>query len=176
MTIIGVAVIPPKSAQNFSLADIELVDVWGERMGNHNKIPSVISFSAPSREGEEQWGSDLSDDAIAMVHTKLELDLQEVQGELNLMLHALRGMKDLHFDELKKMGALPAYSDQTAEQIVTAYLTRVFESASEVLSEYSQAILDRTPVVIVITVPTVSLSKVQLRFSLMCCRNGPIVR
>jgi hypothetical protein len=112
-----------------------------------------------------------------MVHTKLELDLQEVQGELNLMLHALRGMKDLHFDELKKMGALPAYSDQTAEQIVTAYLTRVFESASEVLSEYSQAILDRTPVVIVITVPTVSLSKVQLSFSLMCCcRNGPIVR
>jgi molecular chaperone DnaK (HSP70) len=157
-TYTGVAFAAPKGGQSFSLEDIELVDVWGDRMDNHDKVPSVISFSAPSRAGEQQWGSDLSADAIAMVHTKLELDLQEVQGELDLMLHALQGMKDLHFDELKKVGALPAYTDQTAEQIVTVYLSRVFEFVSETISDFSRALLDRIPVVIVITVPTVSHS------------------
>jgi hypothetical protein len=124
-------------------------------MGNHKKIPSVISFSPSTEAGEQQWGYDLSEDAISMVHTKLELDLQDVASELDLMLHALDGMKNFSFDYIKKVGVLPAYTDKTAEQVVTEYLSRVFVHLSAVILDFSEAVRVRVPVDIVVTVPTV---------------------
>jgi len=124
-------------------------------MGNHKKVPSVISFSRPTRAKEQQWGSDLSKDAVAMIHTKLQLDLQDVAGELDLIVHALKGMKDLNFGQLKLMGPLPAYTPKSAEDIVKAYLTKVFEYLSEAIEGFSKELTAQIPVDIVVTVPTV---------------------
>ena len=82
--------------------DVEIVGYWGSRMGNQDKVPSVISYSACSEAQEEQWGSDLSPDAIAMVNTKLELEVQDDKSdELELILQALDGMHDLNFQFVK---------------------------------------------------------------------------
>ena len=40
-------------------------------MGNHMKIPSVISYSLRSQANEQKWGTDPSPQAITMVYTKL---------------------------------------------------------------------------------------------------------
>jgi len=104
---------------------------------------------------EQQWGSDLSQGAIAMIHTKLQLDLQDVAGELDLMVHALRGMQDLNFEQLKLMGPLPAYTPKSAEDIVTEYLSRVFEHLLEAIEHFSKELREQIPVDIVVTVPTV---------------------
>ena len=127
-------------------------------MENHSKIPSVISFSPATEAMEQQWGYDLSDEAISMIHTKLELDLQDVGSELDLMLHALDGMKDFSFQHIKTAGVLPAFTDKTAEQVVTEYLSRVFEHLSAVMVNFSEELRVRVPVDIVVTVPTVRIA------------------
>jgi hypothetical protein len=58
-------------------------------MGNMMKVPSVISYSLKTDKNERQWGSDLSRNAIAMVHTKLQLDVDHTSSELDLILQAL---------------------------------------------------------------------------------------
>lgn len=75
ITLKGVAFATPNTL-NASLKDIEIMKDWGPQMGNHDKIPSVISYSPSSHVGEQQWGASLSPDAVTMVHTKLELDVQ----------------------------------------------------------------------------------------------------
>jgi hypothetical protein len=129
-------------------------------MGNHKKIPSVISFSPPTEAMEQQWGSDLSEDAVTMIHTKLELDIQDVAGELDLLIQAMEGMKDLSFQNLRGVGVLPAYTDKSAEQVVTEYLSKVFEYLSEVILNFSKELRDQVPVDIVVTVPTVRLTAI----------------
>jgi hypothetical protein len=131
-------------------------------MGNHKKIPSVISFSQPTEAMEQQWGSDLSEDAVAMIHTKLELDVQNVAGELDLMIRALDGMKNFSFQYLRRAGVLPAYTDKSAEQVVTQYLSKVFEYLSRAIEKFSKVLRDQVPVDIVVTVPTVRMIAIYL--------------
>ena len=114
---------------------------------------------------EQQWGCDLSEDAVAMIHTKLQLDVQDVGGELDLMVHALEGMKNLNFEHLKGVGVLPAYTDKSAEQIVTEYLSRVFEYLSEAIDAFSHQLRVRIPVDMVVTVPTV---RIHAHFKFFC--------
>jgi hypothetical protein len=149
---VGVAYATPESNE-LPFDEIDLLEDWGPNMGNHKKIPSVISFSRPSQRREHQWGSDLSENAIAMVNTKMELEPQSVLSELDLIVHALEGMKNLNMERLKAVGPLPAYTTRSSEQIVTEYLTRVFNYLSEgieVLRDYK----DMVPTDIVVTVPT----------------------
>lgn len=130
-------------------------------MGNHDKIPSVISYSPATNAREQQWGIDLSAEAVAMVYTKLELDLQSVDGELDLLLQAMDGMQDLHFDNIRKQGPLPAYTSKSAEKVVTDYLSRIFEHLSNALQIFPEELKDDLPVDIVVTVPTVGQSRSQ---------------
>jgi len=69
-------------------------------MANHERVPSVISYSPPSHAQEQQWGADLSPNAVAMVHTKLALDIGDTSEELDLILDALDGMKNLQFQNV----------------------------------------------------------------------------
>src|SRR6187431_1148701 len=90
----GVAYATPES-DDLPIDQITLLDDWGPRMGNHKKIPSVISFSPSTELDEQQWGIDLSDNAVAMVYTKMELESRSVLSELDLAVRALEGMKNL---------------------------------------------------------------------------------
>jgi len=152
----GVAYATPSTGE-LPLDEIDLVEDWGLSMGNLKKVPSVISFSQPTDAMEQQWGSDLSEKAVAMIHTKLQLDVQDVAGELDLMVHALEGMKNLNFEHLKEDGVLPAYTGKSAEQIVTEYLSRVFGHLSDAIENFSEEFKAQFPVDIVITVPTVRI-------------------
>ncbi|KIY02396.1 uncharacterized protein Z520_02534 [Fonsecaea multimorphosa CBS 102226] len=152
-TYTGVAFATPNS-NHLPLDEIDLIEDWGPNMGNHKKIPSVISFSPSTDAMEQQWGSDLSENAISIIHTKLELDLQDVDGELDLMIQALDGMDNFSFDHIKGAGALHAFSDKSAEQVVTEYLSRVFEHLESAIANFSTSFRVRVPVDIVVTVPT----------------------
>ena len=136
-------------------------------MSNLYKIPSVISYSTASDAKEEQWGTDLSPDAVAMIHTKLELDVDDVSEELDFILQALEGMKNLHFQKFIRAGELPDYTDRSSEEIVTNYLEKVVERVWAYMLksrtvEFSEKLLEQLSTDIVITVPTVRLPTLPL--------------
>ena len=146
------------SSNNFSLDQIFVISTWGKKMSSDPKVPSVVSYT-PARD-EEQWGKDLSSNAIALIHTKLQLDIDSVSGELDFILQALDGMKNLNFNEMTTDGGLPSYTEKSPEQIVQYYLTKLFESGLKNLrinrvQEFSQRSLSDTPTDIVITHPSV---------------------
>src|SRR6202008_3956365 len=62
--VIGVAYATPGGSR-LPLEEITPVTDWGPQMGNHDKIPSVYSYSPSSLKGEQQWGFSLSEKAIA---------------------------------------------------------------------------------------------------------------
>lgn len=126
-------------------------------MGNHAKIPSVKSYSRRSEALEQQWGGSLSPDAVAMIHTKLELDVRDVSEELDFILAALDGMKNLNFRHVEESGGRPDYTDKSAEQIVTEYLTNVFEYVVQKVDETTRHLKDHYATDIVVTVPTVRI-------------------
>jgi len=96
-----------------------------------------------------------------MIHTKLELDIDDVSEELDFILQALDGMKDLNFEKIVEAGGLPHYTDKSSEQIVTEYLEKIVERVLEYMLTssvgFSRELLDRISTDIVITVPTVRL-------------------
>lgn len=153
---IGVAFATP-SGNQCALGEVDVLTDWGPHMENHDKVPSVISYSRPSEKGEQQWGSSLSSDAVAMVHTKLELGLQNVLGELDMTLQILDGMKNLDFDELlnsRGSEELPPYSHKSPEAIVTDYLTKVFAWLDHKLQQFGAVLREQYPTDIVVTIPT----------------------
>ncbi|KAF2249310.1 hypothetical protein BU26DRAFT_519428 [Trematosphaeria pertusa] len=155
-TFTGVAYATP-AGNRCALREIDVVTDWGPQMENHDKVPSVVSYSRPSTAREQQWGSSLSPNAVTMVHTKLELDLESVAGELDLTLQVLDGMKNLNF--LRIMGdqegdGIPAYSHKSPEEIVQDYLSRVFQYLGKVVEGFSTVLRVRIPTDIVVTVPT----------------------
>jgi hypothetical protein len=92
--------------------DISVVTKWNSpKMDNDVKIPSVISYSAPGVDDEQQFGYDISPNAITMVNTKLELEPQDERvDELNLILQVLEGMRNLNFDHVKSIRSFPGYT------------------------------------------------------------------
>lgn len=136
------------------LDEIELINDWGLRMGNQEKIPSVISYSESDGDSQ-QWGSDLSKHAIAMVHTKLQLDIGTVENELDLTLQALEGMDNLHYRHIKNSEFKPSYPIQSPEEIVQDYLRFVFEYLLESVGQFTPQFLRHTSVDIVVTIPAV---------------------
>jgi hypothetical protein len=137
-------------------------------MGNKPKIPSVYSYS-PAPNGEEQWGESLSPDAVTMINTKLELDVQDNKiGELELIFQVLEGMGNLHFDHVKAAKGYPEYTWKTPEEIATDYLINVFRCVDREVEKFSQRLRARLPVDIVITVPVVSFKTLNLCSKIYC--------
>lgn len=156
LTIVkGVAYAFPSSDET-RLDEIEVADNWGLKMGNHHKIPSVYSYSPATADGEQQWGLSLSPDAVTMVNTKLELDVQDNKlDELELLLQVLNGTRDLDIDNVKKSQGYPDYTWKNPQDIVTDYLTKVFKQVNHSLDQRIAAHRDSLSVDIVITVPVV---------------------
>jgi hypothetical protein len=144
-----------------SLEDMEIVTYWGPQMGNSDKVPSVISYSATSQDANgvnhQQWGDSLSTDAVAMINTKLELDIGTVSEELDIVSSMLKGMKDLDFEYIKNAAGLPEFPWKSPEDIVTDYLEKVFDYLIQTVDEFSPEVRGRFPVDIVVTYPTVKL-------------------
>jgi hypothetical protein len=134
-----------------------VIDNWGKQMDNDVKIPSVISYS-PSQDGEQQWGKSLSPDAVTMINTKLELDVQDNKtDELELILAVLEGTSNLSFQHVRASKGYPEYTWKNPEEIVTDYLTKVFQYLDKRVDRFSPELRAQLPVDIVLTVPVVSL-------------------
>lgn len=151
----GIAYATPSGSES-DLHQIDVVTDWGNQMGVHDKIPSVISYTPASPAGEQQWGSSLSQNAVAMVNTKLKLDIHDVSEELDMIIQALDGMKNLEFHYIARNG-LPDFSWKGAEDIVADYLERVYTYLMEAVDKFSEELRIRIPVDIVLTVPTVRI-------------------
>jgi hypothetical protein len=124
-------------------------------MSNQHKVPSVYSYSRPKHR-EEQWGSDISEDAITMVNVKLDLQPQDSKlDELESALAILRGTDDLSFQNLKKIGLNPAYPTKTPTEIIADYLTKICECARKTI-EPEDLTVTKTPLDLIVTVPVVS--------------------
>ncbi|KAF1828846.1 hypothetical protein BDW02DRAFT_200221 [Decorospora gaudefroyi] len=156
-TFSGIAWATPSGAK-CSLDDIDVIERWGLQMDNEEKVPSVISYSRQSQAGEQQWGKSLSADAVTMVHTKLELGLEDLMGELDMTLQVLDGMKNLNFDKMmlsKGENDLPPYSHKSPEEIVTDYLKKMFAYVKmEVRVDENDVFAKHVPTDIVVTIPT----------------------
>jgi hypothetical protein len=138
------------------LEEIDIVSDWGRQMGNHIKIPSAISYSESSRAQEQQWGASISPDAVTMINTKLELDIQDNKSEeLDLILQALDGMNNLNFSYVEAATGHPDYPSKSPGDIVADYLTKIFQYTSFALKHFGPEFRARIPVDIVITVPMV---------------------
>lgn len=119
------------------------------------KVPSVISYSPPVND-EAQWGPQIATDAVTMVNTKLELEVQAKKiDELELTLQVLEGTGGLAFDHVKRSGAFPEYTWKTPTEIVTDYLTKVSEHVWDEVKRNLPTEIKAT-VDIVVTVPVVS--------------------
>lgn len=157
------------------LKDITLVDDWGANQGLSSKIPSIISYSTPSAAREQQWGANISPKAVTMVNTKLELDVQENKiDELELIIQVLDGTSNLDFNEVKKSRGLPEYTWKTPEEVVTDYLTHVFQYLNQNFDVFGERLRSQIPVDIVVTVPVVSGIVSRFGYRPKISRNGRI--
>jgi hypothetical protein len=141
------------------LSEIDVVDDWGTQMGNSKKIPSVISYTPSSRDDHgnfyQQWGSSLSDNAVTMVNTKLQLDIESVSEELNILRSTLQGMDNLGFKYIENANGRPDFPWKGPEAIATDYLKRVFKYLVRTVNHFSPEVKNGFPVDIVATIPTV---------------------
>ena len=151
----GVAYATPYGNQ-IPLNEITIMQNWGERQKNTDKIPSVISFSPADEKMQRQWGYDLSHGAVAMIQTKLELDVQDISHELELIIQNLDGMNNLETAHIMRSGGSLDFTYMSAEDVVTEYLSRVFEQVLSAVEKFSKPFLETTSVDVVVTVPTVS--------------------
>ena len=162
----GVAFATPVGSRA-DLDDIEIIQDWGLRMSNHDKIPSVISYSLCSSRQEQQWGTDLSPRAIAMVHTKLQLDVNEPSGELDLILQALDGMRNLDIQYIISSGGAVDYPREGPEEIVEDYLMRIFTCVLNAIARFTEAWRMTIPVDIVVTIPAVCFPEEERKWILL---------
>jgi hypothetical protein len=129
-------------------------------MSNAGKVPSIVSYSPAN---DQQWGANISGDSIAMVNTKMELDVQENKiDELELILQLLHGTDNLDFENVRKSRGYPAYTFKTPEEIVGDYLSEIFKHVNKFFDEmimteaFGVNLKEKIPVDLVITVPVVS--------------------
>lgn len=141
-------------------------------MANHDKVPSVISvgtllashfertllitihmiqYASPGPDQEFQWGSNISDEATTMVHTKLELDLYEVTDELDFMIQALDGMGNLNFRNIEQSD-FPEYSHRSPQEVVTDYLKQVFRFLEHDIDLFKSGVRENFGADIVVTI------------------------
>jgi hypothetical protein len=142
---------------------VRIYDVLSWSRSGVPKVPSVISY-APSEACEAQWGAEVSDSAVAMIWTKLELDEQDRLEELDLLLKALNGMADLELNQIAGAQGLPSYPAKEPEEIIADYLhfmrAHLVEHELEgPLSNFGANWLRRVTVDVVVTCPLVCRSQ-----------------
>ncbi|EME41241.1 hypothetical protein DOTSEDRAFT_46279, partial [Dothistroma septosporum NZE10] len=109
-------------SEHADLAKISVLMDWTPKVSNQQKFRSVISCASPTQE----WDSDISEDAVTTVRTKLELEHRNTRlAEVNLTLRILRGSGCLGLEHIRKSGPSPAFATRTPVQTVTDYLTEV---------------------------------------------------
>jgi hypothetical protein len=136
------------------LDEIEVINAWGEMQSNTDKIPTVISY--PTEKGPPEWGHRLSPGAIAMIHTKLQLDVRDMDHELEMVIQYLIGMNNLNTETNIRREGGPMYTNKSAEAVITDYLKQVFQYVLRSVRRFSELFLEQTDVDIVITIPSVS--------------------
>jgi len=183
MTIQGVAYATHLGDGKIDLSSIDLLTDWGPGMGNDDRIPSVISYSPPELPGEEQWGNNLSETAVVIKNTKLELDVQDNKSdELDLTLQTLDGVRNLDFEGVISSEGLPEYPWKSPEDIVTDYLHKVFQVLKRRVGPLWKTrvpgyIALTIPVDVVITVPRVCTSSIlPLRSPLLTARTDLVIQ
>jgi hypothetical protein len=124
-------------------------------MASTQKVPSVYSYS-PAPKDEQQWGDSLSDEAVTMINTKLELDVQDNKSdELRLLLQVLEGMHNFSFEYVRACRGYPDYTSKNPEQIITDYMSRIFQRFEQHVDKFGTTLTSRLLVDIVVTVPVV---------------------
>jgi hypothetical protein len=113
-----------------------------------------LSHTLRSQANEEQWATDLSPKAIAMVHTKLQLDVDGTSAEQDLILQA----HNLNFQYIIDHGG-DKFPRKAPEEIVRDYLTKVFDYLLKAVEPFTEALRKTIPVDIVATVPAVGIPK-----------------
>ncbi|KIW07011.1 uncharacterized protein PV09_01906 [Verruconis gallopava] len=152
-TYTGIAFATPLGSSS-KLNDIDIVLDWGENMGNMDKVPSVISYSNKSKDGNEaNWGKDLAPGAVAMKHMKLRLQAHSVSNELEFLLQFLDGTRNLDFAHIKDSKGMPEYTAKAPEDITSDYLAKVFEHVLQTVNGFSKTVRETIPTDIVITIP-----------------------
>ena len=123
-------------------------------MSNNHKVPSVYSYALANK-GEENWGTDISENAVTMVNTKLELEIRDKRlDELELTLQLLERTGSLSFGHVRRSGACPEYTWKTPIEIVTDYMTNVCECVVRSLG-LGNPVNTKNTIDIVVTVPVV---------------------
>jgi hypothetical protein len=125
--------------------------------GGEVKVPSQIAYKE-SHEFNQQWGYDISPGALRLRWTKLELEKQDRVAELDHILRALNGMKDLNFHQIAMSRGLPDYPAKEPSGIISDYLSLVREHVIEadIVPVLGMEYFQRTPIDLVVTCPTVS--------------------
>jgi len=90
-----------------------------------------------------------------MVHTKLQLDVDDTSAELDLILQALEGMHNLSFQYIEDSEGKPKYPRKGPEEIVEDYLSKVFDYLLETIGQFTEELRNNIPVDIVVTIPAV---------------------
>jgi hypothetical protein len=144
-------------------AGARIIDVQSWAKDGQPKVPSVISY-APSEAREAQWGYETSNTGVVMIWTKLQLEPQERLEELELLLKALDGMKNLNLERIEGSRGLPSYPAKEPVEVVTDYLTllRTHFVEKDFAGEHGaigRPLLRRTPIDIVLTCPIVRATK-----------------
>lgn len=126
-------------------------------MKNHDKVPSIISYTPPTA-NYQQWGSSLSPEAVTLVHKKLELCPQPLKGELALVIQTLENMHNLNFDSIvpDRNDDIPDSACKTPPEVVTDYLKRIYTYLNQTVEEFTDAYRRHTTTDLVVTIPTVS--------------------
>jgi hypothetical protein len=120
------------------------------------KVPSEISYSG-AKNFERQWGYDISENALTLIWTKLELDEGERSEELQLILNALKGMGNLDFEEIRNQNGLPSYPAREPEDVIADYLSEVCKFVmTNPPGVIDRTFLDTVPIDLIVTVPSVS--------------------
>lgn len=143
------------TGKSANLDNIKVVQDWGEHMSNDDKVPSVISYSKKSIKSQQQWGADLAKGSIAMVHTKLQLDVDSTSTELDQLLESLEGMHYLGIQYIKNTEGPTRYTSRGPEEIVSDYLERVFNCFRKAASYFTEEWTKQAQVDIVATIPAV---------------------
>jgi hypothetical protein len=146
--------------------DIVVMTNWGHGMDNNRAIPSVISYSRPDNWSVQQFGSDLSSDAVPMINTRLQLDLGSTMiGGLEALICSLDGMKNLSYAYVKRSSGVPSFTWKSAEEILTDFMRKVYEAFMRYIDEMypgnAKAVLREQQVDIILTSPNVLSPPVQ---------------
>lgn len=136
----------------------ETEELWLENWPKQTdpKVPSEISYSGANN-SERQWGYDIGKNALTLIWTKLELDEGERSEELQLILNALKGMRNLDFREIRNQNGLPSYPAREPEDVIADYLSEVRKYAMiNPPGKINRTFLNMVPIDLVVTVPSVS--------------------